>query len=83
MLADRPVVCSDTEVSIFDPPSGQTCGDYLGPFSRATGGVIQNPSATSACNYCSLANGNQFLAGSNIYYSERWRYVFPVPVYIH
>ncbi|KAJ4363039.1 hypothetical protein N0V83_010157, partial [Neocucurbitaria cava] len=73
MLAGRPVQCSDTEVNVFDPPAGQTCGAYLANYASAAGGVIQNPDATSACNYCSLTNADQFLAGSSIYYGQRWR----------
>ncbi|KAJ4333725.1 hypothetical protein N0V87_007386 [Didymella glomerata] len=73
MLAGREVTCSSTEVSIFDPPSGQTCGQYLGPYAQAAMGTIQNPDATASCQYCALSNADQFLAGSNIYYSERWR----------
>ena len=73
MLAGRPVICSATEVSIFDPPSGQTCGTYLSSYISSTGGSIQNPSATSSCQYCSLTVADQFLAGSWIYFGERWR----------
>lgn len=73
MLAGRAVTCSDTEVSIFDPPAGQTCGQYLGPYASASGGVVQNAGATSNCQFCSLSNADQFLAGSSIYYGERWR----------
>jgi ABC-type multidrug transport system permease subunit len=73
MLADREVVCSNTEISLFDPPSGQTCGAYLQDYISAAGGVIQNPTATSACEYCSLTNSNQFLASVSVFYSERWR----------
>jgi ABC-type multidrug transport system permease subunit len=73
MLAGRPVECASREVSILDPLSGQTCGQYLGPYAQAAGGTIQNPNDTDTCRYCSLSNADQFLAGSNIYYSERWR----------
>lgn len=73
MLSGRQVTCSSTEVSIFDPPAGQTCGDYMAGYVSAAGGVVQNPGATSACRYCSLTNGDQFLAGVSIFYSERWR----------
>jgi ATP-binding cassette, subfamily G (WHITE), member 2, PDR len=73
MVAGRPIVCSATEVSIFDPPSGQTCGAYLEGYVSVAGGAIQNPSATSACRFCSLTVADQFLGGSWIYYSERWR----------
>jgi ABC-type multidrug transport system permease subunit len=41
MLHDRPVVCSSTEVSVFDPPSGQTCGAYLANYIATAGGTIQ------------------------------------------
>ncbi|KAI4945647.1 hypothetical protein J4E91_007990 [Alternaria rosae] len=73
MLSGRQVVCSEREVSVFDPPAGQTCGAYLADYAAAAGGTIQNPDATASCNYCSLSNADQFLAGSSIYYGERWR----------
>ncbi|KAH9868944.1 hypothetical protein J1614_008021 [Plenodomus biglobosus] len=73
MLSGRPVTCSASEVSIFDPPSGQTCGTYLADYANLTGGVIQNPTDNAACRYCSISNADQFLAGSSIYYGERWR----------
>jgi len=73
MLSGRPVVCSSSEVLVFDPPSGQSCGNYLNDFARAAGGQIQNPQDTSSCRYCTLSSGDQFLAGSSIYYTDRWR----------
>ena len=73
MLSGRQVICSAQEVSVFDPPAGQTCGAYLADYAAAAGGTIQNPEATTSCNYCSLSNADQFLAGSSIYYGERWR----------
>ncbi|KAL6703888.1 hypothetical protein ACN47E_009022 [Coniothyrium glycines] len=72
MLADRPVSCSSTEVSIFDPPNGQSCGAYLQSFIDDAGGIVQNPDATSACQYCSYTNSDEYLANSWIYYSDRW-----------
>jgi ATP-binding cassette subfamily G (WHITE) protein 2 (PDR) len=73
MLAGRQVYCSDREISVFDPPSGSTCGAYLQEYVGLAGGTIQNPSATSSCEYCSLSNSNQFLASVSISYSDRWR----------
>ncbi|KAM0285091.1 hypothetical protein ACHAO9_008922 [Fusarium lateritium] len=72
-LAGRAIECSVDETSIFDPPSGQTCGEYMADFLSAAPGQLQNPDATAQCQYCSLTNADQFMAGSNIYYSERWR----------
>ncbi|KAM0351170.1 hypothetical protein ACHAPU_002955 [Fusarium lateritium] len=72
-LAGRAIECSVDETSIFDPPSGQTCGEYMADFLKAAPGQLQNPNATAQCQYCSLTNADQFMAGSNIYYTERWR----------
>lgn len=73
MVAGRKVTCSSTEVSIFDPPSGQTCGEYLGSYAEVAMGTIQNPQATAECRYCAISTADQFLAGSKIFYGERWR----------
>ncbi|KAL4861602.1 hypothetical protein BDV12DRAFT_203849 [Aspergillus spectabilis] len=70
---NRQVVCSTSELSIFNPPSGQTCMQYLQDYATAAGGQILNPDATSDCNYCPLTVADQSLAGSGIYYSQRWR----------
>ncbi|KAF2092595.1 hypothetical protein NA57DRAFT_82150 [Rhizodiscina lignyota] len=72
-LHGRQVDCSATEVSMFNPPSGQTCQEYLAPYLSQAPGTLQNPNATADCRYCSLSNADQFLAGSNIFWSERWR----------
>ncbi|CAI6337086.1 unnamed protein product [Periconia digitata] len=73
LLHGRPVICSSTEVSRFSPPAGQTCGQYLADFLQTAPGVLQNPESTTECNYCGLSSSDQFLAGSQIFYSERWR----------
>ncbi|KAF5011460.1 hypothetical protein FDECE_2425 [Fusarium decemcellulare] len=72
-LAGRTVTCSPDETSIFDPPANQTCREYLADFLASAPGQLQNPDDTERCSYCSLTNADQFMAGSNIYNSERWR----------
>ena len=72
-LHNRQVVCSAAELAIFDPPSGQTCGQYLMKYATVAGGKLLNPEATSDCSYCSLQVADQYLATTNIFYSERWR----------
>jgi ATP-binding cassette subfamily G (WHITE) protein 2 (PDR) len=72
-LHGRAVICSPEETSIFNPPPGQTCESYLAPFLSLAPGALQNPEATSSCRYCILQNADQYLAGSNIYYEQRWR----------
>jgi ABC-type multidrug transport system permease subunit len=74
VLHDREVRCARNELAIFDPPGGTTCGDYLDQFLRGGApGRLYNPISTSACEYCPLTNGDQFLAGSKIFWSHRWR----------
>lgn len=72
-LHARPVRCAAAETSVFNPPSGQTCQQYLAPYLEQAPGVLQNPDATADCRYCSLSIADQYMAGSNIYWSERWR----------
>lgn len=73
-LADRRIQCSDSEVVVFDPPLGYTCGQYLTPYLQGGApGQLHNPSSTKDCSYCTLTNANQFLAGSEIYPSQNTR----------
>jgi ATP-binding cassette, subfamily G (WHITE), member 2, PDR len=72
-LHGREVLCSDTELSIIDPPSGQTCGHYLANFLESAPGRLYNPSATSGCEYCPLSSADQYLAARRVYWTERWR----------
>ena len=73
-LHNREVHCAQNEFAIFDPPNGSTCGQYLGRYlSLGVPGRLHNPSATTQCQYCPLANGDQFLAGSEIFWDDRWR----------
>ncbi|KAL4809544.1 ABC-2 type transporter-domain-containing protein [Aspergillus unguis] len=72
-LHGRAIECTGEEVSSFNPPQGQTCGEYLQAFLSVAPGQLYNPSATQNCQYCSLTSADQYLASSNIYYSQRWR----------
>ncbi|THX78435.1 putative ABC multidrug transporter [Aureobasidium pullulans] len=72
-LHGKPIVCNSAETSVFNPPAGQTCGQYMAAYLTAAPGTLQNPTATADCQYCSLSNADQFLSGSNIYYSQVWR----------
>ncbi|KAE8147777.1 ABC-2 type transporter-domain-containing protein [Aspergillus avenaceus] len=81
-LHDRAVQCSSAEMSIFDPPSGQTCGEYLSSFLNMAGGQLMNPNATSECNYCSVNVADNFLSQYGIYWGDRWRNFGLMWVYI-
>jgi ABC-type multidrug transport system permease subunit len=72
-LHGRKVECNSAELSVFDPPSGQTCWDYMERYVDMAGGSVYNKNATSNCEYCSMSSADQYLAAREIYYDERWR----------
>lgn len=83
MLHGRQVVCSNDETSVFQPPSGQTCGAYLQPYlNGGAPGYLQNPQATSDCRYCQIRVADTFLAGVGIEWTDRWRDFGLVWVYV-
>ncbi|KAI2466733.1 ABC-2 type transporter-domain-containing protein [Annulohypoxylon bovei var. microspora] len=72
-VANHDVHCDDIELLSFQPPQGQTCGDYMAPYNSVAFGAVYNPDATSNCQFCSLSNTNVFLATVDSYYGDRWR----------
>ncbi|GIZ47704.1 hypothetical protein CKM354_001078900 [Cercospora kikuchii] len=82
MLHARQVTCSDVELSVFQPPSGQTCGEYMAPYLTQAPGTLTNPDATSDCGYCQVSVADTFLAGVRIEWGDRWRNFGLLFVYI-
>lgn len=82
MLHDRQVTCSDTEISVFQPPATQTCGEYMAAYLTQAPGQLQNPDATSDCAYCSIRVADTFLEGVGITWGDRWRNFGLVWVYV-
>ncbi|UKZ47949.1 ZEB2-regulated ABC transporter 1 [Trichoderma virens] len=72
-LANTHVTCSGNELVHLNPPSGQTCGEYLDKFITAAGGYLQDANATTDCSYCPIADTNVFLTSVSSSYSHRWR----------
>lgn len=72
-IANTNVVCADNELLSFNPPSGQTCGQYMSNYIAAAGGYLINEDATIGCSFCSVSKTNVFLAQFDIYYSHKWR----------
>ncbi len=73
-LGHQPIQCSPVEFVTIEPPSGQSCATYMGPYISTAGGYMTNPDATSGCQYCSFSTTDAFLNGSfNIYYDNHWR----------
>ncbi|KAI0106740.1 ABC-2 type transporter-domain-containing protein [Daldinia grandis] len=81
-VANHEVRCSTLELLHFQPPKGETCGQYIDPYNQVAFGAVYNPEATSDCNFCSLANTNTFLASVDSFYADRWRNTGLIWVYI-
>ncbi|OBT40726.1 hypothetical protein VE00_09781 [Pseudogymnoascus sp. WSF 3629] len=67
------VACSSAELSVFTPPSGQTCQEFAGSFVSLATGRLLNPEATTACQYCRFATGDEYLTTLNMSFDDRWR----------
>ncbi|CAI4750917.1 ASG_G0047570.mRNA.1.CDS.1 [Saccharomyces cerevisiae] len=57
----------------FQPPVGQTCGEFTKPFFEFGTGYIANPDATADCAYCQYKVGDEYLARINASFSYLWR----------
>ncbi|KAF9876534.1 ABC multidrug transporter [Colletotrichum karsti] len=71
-LADAPVTCNPSELLEFSAPDGNTCGDYMASYIQSNGGYVVDANATS-CQYCGMADTNEFLSGMNMSLSNQWR----------
>jgi ABC-type multidrug transport system permease subunit len=68
-----PIVCAANELVKFDPPTGQTCSQYLTDYLSYAGGSLLNPTATQQCQFCPVSDTNTLLAGVGIFFEHRWR----------
>ncbi|KAG9324330.1 hypothetical protein KVV02_006576 [Mortierella alpina] len=67
------VRCRDSEFSIFQPPAGQSCIQFAGPFMATAPGYINNPDALRDCQYCQYSKGQDFYRNLNMDFDHRWR----------
>ncbi|KIK62247.1 hypothetical protein GYMLUDRAFT_42191 [Collybiopsis luxurians FD-317 M1] len=77
-LHGLPVNCKSDEFNVFNPPSGETCYQWANDFVNVFGGYLNNPNATSSCQYCQYQFGDEFYTPLNISFDNRWRDVFVV-----
>jgi ABC-type multidrug transport system permease subunit len=81
----KTVECDARELAIFDPPSNQTCGEYLMAYQQGMGAGtnLLNPEATTDCRVCQYTGGGDFLKTLNL--SEEyfgWRNAGIVVVFV-
>jgi len=81
-VSGAPATCSVTELKLINPPSGQTCQEYLGPLLEQAGGTLGNAAATSSCEYCGIESTDVFLNQLSINSDDDWRNFGLLWVYI-
>ncbi|OAA40910.1 ABC transporter ABCl1 [Metarhizium rileyi] len=72
-VANTRVTCAANELLSFEPPSNQTCWQYMESYIGVFGGELTNPNTTSTCEFCTISDTNVFLAGVSSKYADRWR----------
>lgn len=60
MLSGLDLVCSASEISIFQPANG-TCREYAAEFLSTATGFLSNPDATADCQYCRYKDGQSYV----------------------
>lgn len=73
---DWQIECNESEFAIFDPPSNQTCGQYLAAWTNGPGSRnnLTNPDATAGCRVCQYNRGSDYLYTVNLNdYYYGWR----------
>jgi ABC-type multidrug transport system permease subunit len=71
-IANTKVHCAANEFVPLNPPSGQTCGQYLKPYTDR-GSYLKDPSATGTCEFCAYQESNTFLGLIGLNYANAWR----------
>lgn len=74
VIWDVEVKCKPHEFTSFDPPGGQTCGEYMAEFFSVNAGYVDNGNATEGCMYCPYKSGAEYAKTFNLneeYYG--WR----------
>ncbi|KIY47084.1 pleiotropic drug resistance ABC transporter [Fistulina hepatica ATCC 64428] len=77
------IACSSVEFVTLNPPSGQTCGQYMDTYIDLYGGYLTNANATSECNFCPVKLADQFFETNfHMFFNHRWRNAGLMCVYI-
>ncbi|PYH42416.1 pleiotropic drug resistance family ABC transporter [Aspergillus saccharolyticus JOP 1030-1] len=81
-ISGTTAVCEAVEYLTFDPPNNETCAEYMQAYISTAGGYLQDPSATSNCQFCTISDTDTFLASVVSYYKDAWRNFGLMWVYI-
>lgn len=73
LVHGKPVICSEHEFTVMDPPQGQNCGQYLETYMSNNPGYLTNHDATENCQFCPFTVQDQVVAQFNVKWDQRWR----------
>ncbi|KAL3471230.1 ABC-2 type transporter-domain-containing protein [Aspergillus californicus] len=73
VLRGMPVICDQSELTLFQAPSDMTCAEYAGPWLAEKGvGYLSNPEGLGECGYCEYSFGDDYLSGIGLDSSKIW-----------
>ena len=73
-IGNQLINCSNEELVTLEPPSGQTCGEFMASYISSRGGYLTNSNASTACQFCSSRTTDEFMEPTfNIFYQHHWR----------
>jgi ABC-type multidrug transport system permease subunit len=67
------VHCNQRDLLVFNPPPGQTCGQYSQEFLTYAPGYLANPNDSQLCGYCPYTVGNDYFDTLGWSASHKWR----------
>lgn len=67
----KEIVCRESEFAVIQPTDEQSCEAFLEPFLSSAGGYVNNPDATSDCQYCQYRTGDEYLKTVEFSWSNR------------
>ncbi|KAL4802614.1 ABC-2 type transporter-domain-containing protein [Aspergillus unguis] len=75
VLRDVPVICDESELTLFRSPPDLTCGEYAGEWLSEKGvGYLSNPEGRGECGYCEYSFGDDYLSTIGLDSSKIWPY---------
>lgn len=64
-----PIRCVEREEAHFSPPSGMTCQEYAGTYTREVGGYVRE-AGNGMCAYCQYSTGDEFVSTSSTFSAQ-------------
>ncbi|KAF9889523.1 hypothetical protein FE257_007233 [Aspergillus nanangensis] len=75
VLRGMPVICDQSELTMFESPGDMTCGEYADSWlADKPMGYLANPDDFGDCGYCKYSYGDDYLSGIGLDDSKIWPY---------